>query len=499
MDAKKTHSNDFIEKSIGTWGKWQLLIVIAVFLVKFPIAFHQLNIVFLAPSVSFMCNDNSNSTCSKNCSGYIYDRSLFSETIITQWNLVCEKSQLANFAQTVTMLGILIGNMVFGVISDKWGRKAPLVWAVVIQVASGTLCALAPWFWLFLLLRLICATATGGTMITSFVIVMEVIGSKYRTTVGILYQIPFNLGHVTLALVGYYFRNWRHFQLIISVPPAILILYYWILPESPRWLLAMGKTKEVVQVLEKAAKFNNLPLGKIKENVEEAARNTTVSSKKKAGNVFHLFKTPVMRKRTLCISFNWISCGFCFYGVAQYMGRLAGNIFINVALSGAVQIPGTICTVWFIQILGRRNTLLIADLIAGISIFLIVVVPPDYSWATTLLGCNSMFWLVMCFGTLYVYSGELFPTTLRNAGIGFASLTARFGSMVSPFIMGLSSTSKWIPPTLFGVVPLIGACLCFFLPETKNLPLPDTVAEAEILAKGQNKGGIEMTNTTTGC
>lgn len=47
-------------------------------------------------------------------------RSLFTETIQSQWDLVCEKTQLANFAQTVTMLGILCGNMVFGILSDKY-------------------------------------------------------------------------------------------------------------------------------------------------------------------------------------------------------------------------------------------------------------------------------------------------------------------------------------------------------------------------------------------
>jgi hypothetical protein len=54
----------------------------------------------------------------------------------------------------------------------------------------------------------------------------------------------------------------------------------------------------------------------------------------KKPNVLDLFKTPNMRLKTLCMYFNWIVCGLCFYGLAQYMGQIGGNIFINVAVSG---------------------------------------------------------------------------------------------------------------------------------------------------------------------
>lgn len=58
----------------------------------------------------------------------------------------------------------------------RFGRRNPLVWAVIIQVATGTAAAFSPWFWLFLIMRFLSACATGGTMVTSFVLVMELIG-----------------------------------------------------------------------------------------------------------------------------------------------------------------------------------------------------------------------------------------------------------------------------------------------------------------------------------
>lgn len=86
-------------------------------------------------------------------------------------------------------------------------------------------------------------------------------GTEWRTVVGIIYQIPFNLGHLLLPLMSYYLREWRLFQIAISAPSLVLIIYYWLLPESPRWQLAVGKRSEAVQTMKKAAKCNKLPEG----------------------------------------------------------------------------------------------------------------------------------------------------------------------------------------------------------------------------------------------
>ena len=107
---------------------------------------------------------------------------------------------------------------------------------------------------MFTALRFILAVAIGGIMVTSFVLIMEIIGTKYRDTIGIIYQIPFNIGYLTLPLFGYYIRSWNTFQLAISVPSILLLSYYFLLPESPRWLLTVGRTDDAVHILEVIAK-----------------------------------------------------------------------------------------------------------------------------------------------------------------------------------------------------------------------------------------------------
>lgn len=83
-----------------------------------------MGIIFLAPPVDFSCVAPENSTalldkCDTRCAGHEFNRSVFTETIATEWDLVCEKGQLPNLSQTIFMLGILTGNCIFGSMADK--------------------------------------------------------------------------------------------------------------------------------------------------------------------------------------------------------------------------------------------------------------------------------------------------------------------------------------------------------------------------------------------
>lgn len=172
----------------------------------------------------------------------------------------------------------------------------------------------------------------------SFVLVMELIGVKWRELVSVLYQIPFNLGHLTLPLFAYFIRDWHRLQFALSIPSIVLISYYWLIPESPRWLFTVGKVDKSVKILEKAARWNNLPTENIRANLESAQAAKTEQQAK--GNILDLFRTKNMRLKTMCMNFNWFVCGCCFFGVSQYVGESGGNIFKNVALSAVFELPG---------------------------------------------------------------------------------------------------------------------------------------------------------------
>ena len=309
---------------------------------------------------------------------------------------------------------------------------------------------------------------------------MEIIGTRWRELVSVLYQIPFNLGHLTLPLFAYLLRDWRYLQFALSIPSVLLISYYWLVPESPRWLFTVGRIDESSQVLEKAAKQNNLPTESILSNLEEHAKKTqTGNTNQSRGNIVDLFRTPNMRLKTICICFNWLVCGLSFFGIAQYIGQSDGDIFLNVAISAAMNLPGTCVCIYTMRAWGRKATLIASNSLAGICMISIAILP-QYQ---VQLASIALVGMSISFPDVYLYAGELFPTVVRNVGVGTASMVARIGSMIAPFAITLQVIQPWLPPIVFGVIPLIGAVLAMFLPETQGQPLPATLEDGENFGK----------------
>lgn len=322
--------------------------------------------------------------------------------------------------------------------------------------------------------------------VTSFVLVMELVGPSHRTALGLLYQIPFNFGHLSLAGLAYLLRDWRHLQLAISLPSLLLLTYQFILPESPRWLLATGKTENAEKIMVRIAKANRLPdpAGRVKKELEKHEAEKTEKTKAPTANCLDLVRTRVMAVRTISIAYNWWVCGLCFFGVAQYMGQIPGDVFVNVALSALVGLPGMLVLLWSLQAIGRRNTLIISNLVTAVACLIIAGTPESWPPAVTAaLGCMGIFGMSMAFPTVYMYSGEMYPTCVRNLAVGLSSMVCRIGSMIAPFITRLGQVQTSLPPLIYGLAPLLAAVLCFLLPETRGCHLPDTLEEAEQMGR----------------
>ena len=86
-----------------------------------------------------------------------------------------------------------------------------------------------------------------------FNLVVELVGRKYKSKIGIL-QAPFAIGEVLVSFTAWMIRDWITFQIVVSAPLFLLLLLYFIIPESPRWLIATGRLTEAKDILEKASR-----------------------------------------------------------------------------------------------------------------------------------------------------------------------------------------------------------------------------------------------------
>ena len=95
---------------------------------------------------------------------------------------------------------------------------------------------------------------------------------------------------------------------------------------------------------------------------------------------------------------------------------------------------------------------------------------------------------------MFVYTAELFPTSMRNTAVGTCSLFARIGGMLAPQVVSLGSLCfQSLPLGIMGVTSLIGGILILaVLPETLGKLLPDTVKDALELGKPQRRNTAEQ-------
>ncbi|XP_034253726.1 organic cation transporter protein-like [Thrips palmi] len=436
------------------------------------------------------------------CTHWQYNRTVFVETIVSEWDLVCSRQQLANVAQLVLMFGVLVGNVLFGAAADRWGRRLPLMAAIVLQAAAGVATAFVPWLAVFMVLRFLVAVATGGTMVVSFVICMEIVGGPWRTVVPILYQIPFSVGVSMMAGVAYYLRHWRDFQLALGAFSVPFIAYYWFIPESPRWLLAVGREEEAHAILEAAAKTNGRDVGEAKAALLDhraglGGHGGHGDGQPRAG-LGGLMRTPRLRRMSLCLFFTWFVVGLGFFGFSQFQGQIGGDIFVNVALSGLISIPGPIICAYLVRVMGRRACILFSLIMSSAASLLIIAVIPagvfPGDWPRSLLAGLAVLGMSITFPALYLFSGELLPTVVRNVGLGASSMCARVGSMAAPFVLALSAYGDYVPLVTLGGLPLVGAMLMLPLPETRDCVLPDSLEDGENFCRRRAKEDMKNAN-----
>ena len=92
----------------------------------------------------------------------------------------------------------------------------------------------------------------------AFSLSIELVGRKKKTMIGVLVQTPFSIGEVIVSFTAWMIRDWKTFQIVVSAPMFLLLLLYFIIPESPRWLIATRRFNEAKYVLEKASRKNNV-------------------------------------------------------------------------------------------------------------------------------------------------------------------------------------------------------------------------------------------------
>jgi len=419
------------------------------------------------------------------CKRWDYDRTTWPETVVSQFNLVCDKEYWRSLSQSLYMLGIMIGSFGSGILSDMYGRKKLTLIGATGQLIFGIAVAFSPSIEVFTVLRMCVAVCSISMFTCGYVYCMEIIGGKWGTYVGIGLEIPWSFAYMLLPVMSWAFPSWNHFQLSVTLPIVLIIILIAIpgmAPESPKWLIIQGRIEEAETILKTAEKMNGI---QVINTENERSRKEKIAH---SSNVLDLFKSPGLRRSTLIMYYLFFTNSFVYYGLTLNSGKLIpGDLHVNIIVSAIFEILANLLTIVAFIYIGRKISVFVSMLIGGITLLITPMVSAII--AKTVLAQIGRFAITGSFSMVFVYAVEIFPTAVRNVGLGSSSTWARVGGVIAPYIgRELGKQSPAAPLIIFGVTSIIAAILVLILPETKNITLPDTIQEGEIF--NRDNGGF---------
>ncbi|XP_045917108.1 solute carrier family 22 member 16 [Micropterus dolomieu] len=438
------------------------------------------------------------------CDGnFAYDHTEVQQSIVTDWNLVCEREWLAKLCQPTFMLGVLVGALVFGDIADRLGRVRILMFTSLCQFGLGVSVAFSGNYYFFVVLRFLLAMVSSGYLVVVFVYVTEFTGIKVRTWTSMHVHAAFAVGVMIVALTGYLVRVWWIYQIILSMCTSPFLFFCWKFPETPFYLMAKGRYKDTQILLDAMARFNGLKYRlKVEDLLEpkdngrvllEEGEEQLLQSEKKL-SILDLFGSWRMAGRTCTVWAIWFIGSLGYYVFSLGSVNLGGNQYINLFLAGAVEIPSYLVGCFAMDRIGRKKTCAPALLLAGVACMLIIVVPADNESLAIALSMTGKFAIAIAFGLIYLYTCELYPTIIRSLAVGSGSMMCRVGSVVAPFCVYLADVWVYLPQLIVGILAFIIGVLTFLLPETLGRPLTTTLEEAEALGRKPSEMNSDLGN-----
>uniref|UniRef100_A0A2R5LDJ6 Putative organic cation/carnitine transporter n=1 Tax=Ornithodoros turicata TaxID=34597 RepID=A0A2R5LDJ6_9ACAR len=415
------------------------------------------------------------------CTAWEYDTSFYKSNLVTEWDLVCDRSWYVSMSQSLFMGGLIAGNALFATLSDRFGRRTSLLFAVIIVTLSGLATVASPTFLVFNLIRLVTSLGVGGYQSTAVTIAMECISTKRRPIL-LLGALGWIAGCTALPWLSYAITDWVILQVVLSLSSLVLLALWFVLPESPRWLMTKGKLRRAEASLNDIAaknKLENIDVPKMVDEQRKLVEKT--SNAEHTVSFLDLFKGKRLRKKTILIFISYFANRLLMFHLTFFSVHLGGSPFVSFTMVILFSLPGcSVIPMLLIRYCRRRIGLSVSCFVTGFFILLLIPLTEDYlilRLLTTIIAKNAV---NAGAGVLTVFGGEVFPTVVRTMGIGGGYMASRVGAMLAPFFKELANnTSPAVAAVVSAVVAIIGGLAAIMLPETLNKPLPDTLEDAE--------------------
>lgn len=374
---------------------------------------------------------------------------------------------------SVVFAGMMLGAPSWGVMSDARGRRPAMLASAATTLAAGVGSALGGTFGWVLFFRFVVGIGLGGVPV-AYGLFMEFLPSDNRGVHLTLIELFWTLGSMIESALAWIIlprHSWRMLLLVSTVPLFFLIACIFVAPESALYLANAGRAEEAEATLRRVAEINgkSLPPGSLAPTraarsveFEEHTTYSDGSSRGRSSGGFVDKYVPtgirklLSKKHAKTSALVWIiffGVAFLYYGIVLLTTSLnvrddedaSGEVaclphgapalsdgeYADIFVSALGEVPGLLVAVAIVDRIGRRGSMALTLAMTAVCLF-----PVAFESLNTTLRDVALFVgrssAMAAFTVLYIFAGEVYPTSIRSTGVGVGNGFARIGGITCP-------------------------------------------------------------------
>lgn len=397
-----------------------------------------------------------------------------------QWHL---STGQATFAVTAGSVGMLLGALAAGWMGDRIGRVRTVALGVAVTALGSLAVALSNGIEVFSLFRFVQGLGIGGVVPVAATYINEIARSDRRGRFVLLYEMIFPAGLAAASLVAVWVvphLGWRAMFVLGALPVLLAAMLPRQVAESPRWLLARGRTEEAEEVI---ARIEAEVVRSTGEPLPAPSPAGAMAEEPTQGRLRELFTGRYLR-RTAVVSALWFVAYYVNHGISTWLPSLYTRNFgldlttalVYTLLSNVTGLLGTLVVALLIDRAGRRPALVAALGGTVVTLGMLALAGATSGLQVAVFASCTTFFLYAVNSGLYLYSPELYPTHNRAKGAAFGGLWNRLGVILGPVTVGAiigSGGSLAIVFAQLAGVAAVGVLVALFAVETKGRTLEE--------------------------
>lgn len=338
--------------------------------------------------------------------------------------------------------GQLLGALIFGFLAERIGRLRALTICVAIYALMSIACIFTWNLNALVVFRFIQGIGVGGEVPVAATYINEFSSAKRRGRFFLLYELLFSIGLMASGFIGYLLvplYGWRIMFIIGAIPALLIVPLSLFLPESPRWLVTKNRfdqARSIIEKIETRLRLKNITLPPLAP--------VAIGQAKVLGNWRELF-SPFYRRRTFMLWALWFCAFIVNNGLVTWLPTLYRVVFhlpLNTSLlfglitTTTAIVASFLCAIYMDKV-GRRRWYICAFFFASL-LFLVLGLHESHSFIGILLFASCGYAAMQTITiSLYLYTGELYPTRIRALGTGIGNAWLRLASTIAPMLVGI--------------------------------------------------------------